>query len=56
VLLARLVVARDAFLRINGYYLDIEIEEAHSFITNSMACGVFNIELISAIVRTGQRA
>lgn len=41
------LVATDSFLRINGYYLDIETEEAHSFITNSMARGVFNIELIS---------
>lgn len=41
------LVATDSFLRVNGYYLDIETEEAHAFITNSMARGVFNIDTIS---------
>jgi death-on-curing protein len=41
------LIATDSFLRINGYYLNIETEEAHAFITGSMARGVFNLDTIS---------
>jgi death-on-curing protein len=40
-------VATDAFLRINGYYLDIRADEAQAFIKNNMAGGTFNHEVIA---------
>jgi death on curing protein len=38
--------AADTFLRVNGFYLDVEAKATHDFITEQIAKGAFRFDLI----------
>jgi death-on-curing protein len=46
----------DTFLRLNGFYLEIEPEAAHSFIEGSIARGEFRFSLIRDWLQTYARS
>lgn len=47
--------ATDTFLRLNGYYLQVEAKATHNFITEKIADGAFRFNLIRKWISTAIR-